>query len=171
MSTKQTSSVAKTEESPESIIQPIGKEVQATIEDPHVREHLLSLSGLAAGIVRAFTQPHDPEMRALAAALADVNIGLDDAKQLVADGQTVAELYFDRRNKEAVASAATTKLDAARNHARKQFQSYASILRGQFGATSASLEAFGVKRVGSRGGSRGKPKKPGDAPPETPPKS
>lgn len=170
MSTKQTSSVPKTEESPESIIRPIGKEVQATIEDPHVREHLQCLSGLAAGIVRAFTEPHDPEMRALAATLADVNIGLDDAKQLVADGQTVAELYFDRRTKEAVASAATTKLDAARTHARKQFQSYASILRGQFGATSASLDAFGVKRVGSRGG-RNKPKKPNDTPPETPPKA
>ena len=148
MNNKQSSSAPKTTETVESILAPISSEQVSTIPDSLVRQELDNIAKLAEGILKAVLTSQDSSQRLIATSLGEVNIGEDDGRQLVADGEVLRDLYRDRQAKEASLRAATSKLEAARARVHQQFQSYASIMRGQFGAQSSALEQFGIKKIG-----------------------
>jgi hypothetical protein len=151
MNDKRSGAASKLSETPEHILAPLSSEKLTAVTEVAVRQQIEAVVKLAEGILKAVTTGGDSSQRMIGAALGEVNINEDDAKQLVADGEVLRELHLDRQAKDASARAAATKVDAARVHVHQQVQSYASIIRGQLGAQSPSLDQFGIKKIGGVG--------------------
>ena len=132
-------------------------EAQITpIADNTVKQAALECLAMATGIAKVLLEPEDASQEMIAASLKARNITLDDATQLVADGETLLATYNDRVAKEAAARAAGTKSDAATKLVHAQVQSRANIIRGVLGGKSSGLTIFGVKMLGGAGRRPGK---------------
>ncbi|MBS2031587.1 MAG: hypothetical protein JST54_27055, partial [Deltaproteobacteria bacterium] len=101
-------------------------------------------------------QPVDANDRNVAQALTEVNITLDDAKQLAADGQELLRAFDEREARDAAARAATTVLKASTSHLTDQLKGFGNIIKGELGTKSPALELFGLKVATPRGGTRKK---------------
>ena len=128
-------------------------EAQITpITDNTVKQAALECLNMATGIAKVLLEPEDTSQEMIAASLKARNITIDDAVQLVADGETLLATYNDRVAKDAAARAAGTKSDAATKLVHSQVQSRANIIRGVLGGKSSGLTIFGVKMLGGYGG-------------------
>ena len=119
------------------------------ISDVGVRDLLLQLYALLCGLYAVLVEGTTPEQQLVAKSLAEVNITLDDGKDLVAAGEDLWALMKDRDDKAEKATAATNKLDLAKARLHTEVQSYSSIIRSQLGTRSPALEQFGIKKLGT----------------------
>lgn len=138
-------------ETPQSICGGLTEERISQVRDQGVRELATACVAMSSGIAAVLLQPRDASLRMLGEQLGEVNITLDDARQLAADGEALLSIHEERIAKDSAARAATNKVDLARTRTHQQLQGFANIIRGQLGPRSTALELFGVKKVGGAG--------------------
>jgi hypothetical protein len=148
MTTNTSSTAEQTTVTTETVLGSLTPENNNLITEKQVKLEVEAAALIIVGICRGLINPADAESQALGEGLRDVNITLDDARNLGALAETTIEYMKERDTRDAAARASSTKFEAVLDKLHNEIQAYGSILRGQFGKKSSVLESFGIKKAG-----------------------
>ena len=123
------------------------------VRDAATRKTLSELFRMTSGLAAIITSSN-PQDRAVASVLSEVNFGRADVKQMVKLGMGLIAQCADRDAKDALHTASVDQCEASRVKTHGATVSFANLARAKLGQQSPVLERFGIKIIGGRKGSK-----------------
>jgi hypothetical protein len=145
------------------------EEAIAKVDDVKLKASLEDARAFASGVAAVLLST-DQEDEHLQEQLAKVQITMDDAVGMAADGVTLLEEIADRDDKADAYHIAVSHVQDTHAAVRQHLSSYTRLLQGKLGAKSQDLVRFGVKPLvpGHRAATKAKTV-PKGTPPAAPP--